>query len=286
MTQIGFPLDRAHEALDAFLTREGDGPDATRYVERWIGDYEGGKPLAYIVPAERMNKLENSHRQWLDSQEVHDDPDLPPGYRPWIYSPLAGTDRALPTEPLREPLAHFMHGKKWDELDQRQRDRVTVAAISLLLRVTLDPDGQGAVPLLVLGHNLDEPGRGLRWEIAYVTSVTGLFVRVVANGFFGEEWGILLGSGYRLPARWSTREDASTAAEALGRTLPNVDWMRLTPDGFTPKAIEAIKAVLERHASWGVNDRAEEPQVMADTLPADGEPADAAPAAGTEGDRR
>ena len=267
MTQIGFDLKDAHEALDQFLNGER--------MERWIGD-EKGHPVAYIVAAEAMDEMRNGYSEWLDSQEVHEElAGQPAGYKPWIHSPLATTDRLLPHEPLDEVLAHAMFQKPLGELDERERDRVMYMSIACLLRVTLDPDGQGAVPILMRGHDEDEPGRSLRWQIAYATGVPGLFVRVTANSFLGEEFGILTGSGYRLASGWYSREDASAAVDALGRVLPNADWMRMGPGGFTPKASAALKAVIQRYHQFGLQDDKPEPEPVTDAMPAEGETAKA-----------
>lgn len=270
MTQIMFPRDKAHEALDAFL--DGEGGDA-RPVERWIAD-EKGEPLAYLVPADAYHEMSDGHAHWTDSQEVRDPAAAPEhGYKPWRHSPLATQDRLLPIEPLQDPLAHGMFRKPYDELDEQQKNAIMGTAIWALLRVTLDPDGQGAVPVLVAGHEGDEPGEGLRWQLAFVTKIPGLYVRVTSNGFFGEEWGIVTGSGYRVHSGWYSRDGAAECCEALGRTLPNTDWMRLTPSAFTPRAKAAIKAVLRRYHPFGINEKEPEPEVMADPVPADGEPA-------------
>jgi hypothetical protein len=266
-----FTKDQSRQAVDELLA---DPTATTDEYDRWIAADDGETPVAYIVSPERLERLENGHRAWLGSQEVQDSPDLPPGFRPWIHSPLATTERLLPTEPMQEPLAHFMFGKKHAELDEKQQDRVLAAAISLLLRVTLDADGHGAVPILVMGTEPDAPGPGLRWQLAFVTSVPGLYLRMNGNWLAGE-WGIVTGSGYRLPYQWSDRDDANAAAEALGRVLPGCDWMRLDPESLTPKAIQAVTATLKRYAAWGLNDKAPEPEVMSDPVPAGGDLAEA-----------
>jgi hypothetical protein len=162
----------------------------------------------------------------------------------------------------------MMYGKPWASLTENEQSRVNYTAITCLVRVTLDPDGQGAVPILSAGHSPDEPGAVLRWQIAFRTEVPGLFTRVTGNGFFSEEWAILTGSGYVLRSGFLSREDAGEAAEALGRTLPNTDWMRLGPDDFTPRARQAIVAVLKRHHPWGVDNDQPEPEIMHDHVPA------------------
>jgi hypothetical protein len=262
VTQLKHSRDQAREAVDAFLADQ-DGAPFARPV---TGD--DGLPAAWIVSARHMEELEDGHRKWLASQEIQDSPDLPPGYRPWVYSPLATTERLLPTEPMQEPLAHFMFGEKYADLDQAQRDRVTYSAISLLLRVTLDPDGIGVVPVLAMPTDHDNPGPGLRWQLAYVTSVPGLYLRQNGNWLSGE-WGIVTGSGYRMPCQWHDRDDANSAVEALGRVLPNCDWMRLTPGALTPEAMAAVTATLRKYASWGLNDKAPEPEVMPVPVPAE-----------------
>jgi hypothetical protein len=273
MTQIMFPLDKAHEALDDFL--DGDRDHRGERMERWLAG-EDGEPVAYLVPARDHAAMSEGYQHWLEAQEVADErpEDIAGehGYKPWRHSPLASTDRLLPTEPLHDPLARMFFEKPYDELDEDGRRRVRVAAICALLRVTLDPDGQGAVPVLVAGHEGDEPGNGLRWQLAFVTKVPGLYVRVTANGFFGEEWGVVTGSGYRVHSGWYSRDDAAACCEALGRALPNTDWMRLTPSAFTPRALAAIKAAIRRYHPFGINEKEPEPEVMADPVPAEGEP--------------
>jgi hypothetical protein len=268
MTQIMFPLDKAHEALDQFLNREGNDSDATRYVERWIAD-EKGEPLAYITPADLHHKTADGYRQWINSQEVRgEEDDLPPGYRPFLHSPLnMGGERLLPTEPFHEPIARYAFGKPYAELDESEQLKVHGAAIMCVLRVTLDKDGNGAVPILMVGHEPDEPGPALRWQVAYVTKVPGLYLRTTPAMFRGE-WAIVTGSGYRLASGWYDREDADATVEALGRTLPGMDWMRISPEGFTPKAQKAIKAVLKRYGYYGLNEKAPEPEVMAEEITA------------------
>jgi hypothetical protein len=261
MTQIGFDLSEAHEALDDFLNGER--------CERWIaaGDKEGSEPLAYIVPAAAMERMRQGYSAWIDAQEVADELTEPPGYAPWRHSPLATTDRLLPTEPLEDPLAYAMFGKPHAELSQPEQDRVLHTAIVCLLRVRHDPDGQGAVPILMVGHEPSDPGPSLRWQVAFATDVPGLFLRVTGNGFFGEEWGIVTGSGYRVASGWHDRDDAARAVSALGRVLPNTDWMRLTPDAFTPAAKTAIGGVLQRYHFAGLWEDKPEPGVVADEIP-------------------
>jgi hypothetical protein len=266
MTQIMFPLDKAHEALDEFLNRAGSGSDAGHLIERWLAG-EDGEPVAYLVPADAYDEMSNGHAHWLESQEVREEGAAPEnGYKPWRHSPLANIERLLPIEPLHDPLAHGMFRKPYDELDEQQKNAVMGTAIFCLLRVTLDPDGQGAVPVLAVGHDGDEPGSGLRWQLAFVTEVPGLYVRVTANGFFGDEYGIVTGSGYRLAGGWYSREDAGSAVAALGRVLPNTDWMRLTPGAFTPRAKEAIAAVIRKYR-FPADDSAPDPEPVTDEVP-------------------
>jgi len=266
MTQIMFPLDKAHEALDDFLG--GDRDHRGERMERWLAG-EDGEAVAYLVPARDHDAMRAGYTHWVESQEVRDEAAAPErGYKPWRHSPLASEERLLPVEPLHEPLAHGMFRKPYDELDEQQKNAVMGTAVFCLLRVTLDPDGQGAVPVMVHGHEHDEPGTGLRWQLAFVTKVPGLYVRVTGNGFIGEEWGIVTGSGFRVQSGWYSRDDAAECCEALGRVLPNTDWMRLTPSAFTPKAQAAIKAVLRRYHPFGINEKEPEPEVMADPVPA------------------
>jgi len=264
MTQIMFPLDKAHEALDEFLNNDR-GPRGER-IERWLAD-ENGEPAAYLVDAAAYEEISNGHAHWLEAQEVRDGASAPEhGYKPWRHSPLATQDRLLPIEPLHDPLARGMFRKPYDELDEKQKNAIMGTAIWCVLRVTLDPDGQGAVPILAAGHDGDEPGSGLRWQLGFVTEVPGLFLRVTGNGFFGEEYGIVTGSGYRLAGGWYSRDEAGKAAVALGRVLPNTDWMRLTPGAFTPKAKEAIAAVIRKYRFPG-DDSGPDPEPMTDEVP-------------------
>lgn len=155
MTQIGFALEDAHEALDQFLNDVDRDHDGER-MGRWIGvraenpqpNREFGEIIAHIVPAAHWDEMADAARAWHKWQEVDESAaysekfGLGHGYEPWNVSPLASTDRLLPTEPLHDPLAHAMFRKKFAELDQSGQDRVTSAAILCLLRVRLDPDGQ------------------------------------------------------------------------------------------------------------------------------------------------
>lgn len=278
MTQIMFPLDKAHEALDEFLNNDR-GPDG-HLTERWLAGADG-EPVAYLVPAAAHDEMSSALHHWLDSQEVREEAAAPErGYKPWRHSPLATQERLLPIEPLQDPLAHGMFRKPYDELDEQQKNAIMGTAIWTVLRVTLDPDGQGAVPILAVGHDGDEPGSGLRWQLAFVTEVPGLYLRVTGNGFFGEEWGIVTGSGYRLAGGWYTRDEAGKAVAALGRVLPNTDWMRLTPSAFTPRAKEAIAAVIRKYR-FPSDDSKPDPEPMTDEVPSQ-EPVAAAVAGAEE----
>lgn len=268
MTQISFPLSQAHEALDEFLAAQQAGKGSTDRMARTILSEDGEEAIAEIVPSADYDEMRRGYDQWLESKEQQMvDADLPSGYRPWRHSPLATVDRLLPTEPLMRPLAAAVFKRKLEDLTEKERDSLIGDAIWCLLRVTLDPDGQGAVPILALGHDPHEPGNALRWQLAFVTEVPGLFIRVTSNGFFGEEYGIVTGSGYILKSGWYDRDEAGKAVAALGRTLPNADWMRLTPDGFTDRAKEAMRAVLSKYVSFGVREDQPEPEVLADELP-------------------
>jgi len=132
---------------------------------------------------------------------------------------------------------------------------------------TLDPDSQGAVPVLTARHDRDEPGIGLRWRIAYLTPVPGLFTLVTGNGVLGEEWSIIAGAGWVVRNGYRTREAATAACLALGRVLPNTDWMRLIPREFTPAALGALRAVLRRYQAWGA-DWHPEPEPVTEPMPA------------------
>lgn len=268
MTQIAFRIEDAHAALDDFLA----GPDSAS-TERWIGDGRDGQfgePIAYIVPAERMHEMRRADAAWQDWQEITEGTEEDPGqYKPWRHGPRAGTDRLLPIEPIEDAMARAMFGRNHAELDEDERNKVMAHAINILLRVQLDQDGQGAVPVLALGHDYADPGHGLRWQLAFVTAVPGLYVRVSGNGFFGEEWAILTGSGYVLRSGWYSREDACRCCEALARVLPNTDWMRLTPDAFTDRAKEAVAATIKRYGPWADRDSAEpDPEPVTDAVPA------------------
>jgi len=268
MPQIAFNIDTAHQALDDFLS----DPDGAR-TERWIGDGTGGQygePIAYIVPAERMHEMRRADAAWQDWQQIAEYTDPEPGqYKPWQHGPRANTDRLLPIEPIEDAMARAMFGKDHAELNEDQRNKVMAHAIHVLLCVQLDPDGRGAVPVLALGHDHADPGHGLRWQLAFVTAVPGLYVRVSGNGFFGEEWAILTGSGYILRSGWYSREDAARCCEALARVLPNTDWMRLTPDAFTDRAKEAVAATIKRYGPWADRDSADpDPEPVTDAVPA------------------
>lgn len=264
MTQIGFSRSEAHEALDQFLNDTDLEHDGTG-MSRWIA--EGDMPrdqrtpvkaIAHIVSDKTYRQLQEGYQNWMESEEwKRETNDLPPGYRPWIYSPLANTDRMLPIEPLLETLSRIVHRKPLADLTADERTLLRGHAILLVLKVQLDPDGQGAVPILRLGHDDDEPGNGMRWQMAFVTEVPGLYVRVTSNGFFGEEWGIVTGSGYQMASGWHSREGAATCVYALGRVLPNAEWMQLTPRSFTKDAVAAITAAIKRYGPYSRTDSAE-----------------------------
>lgn len=259
MTQISFPRSAAGEAITDFL--DGDrGRNGQRITRNLLG--EGDDCVAVILDPKRHRELLNAEQAWEDSQEPKDYPDLPPGYRPYIHSPNAQSDRLLPTEPLNAPLAHGMFGKPYEELDSDQQMKILGVAISCLLRTTLDPDTQGAVPILAHSHAEDDPQPRMFWQLAYKTDVDGLFLRATANGFFGEQWAIVTGSGYMLFSGWWSRDDAALAAAAIGRVLPFIDWMSAGMDTLTPRSRKALAATIRRHHSSGVREDHPEPEPL------------------------
>lgn len=261
MPQISFPLDQAHQALDEFLT----GTDAVdshgnRYSRHIYDGKEKG--VAVILSDTEYRDLLNGWHAWQDSQEPKDSPDLPPGYRPYVHSPEATVNRLLPHEPLHAPLAHAMYGKSFDELEQREQDRIIGVAIACLLRTTFDPDTQGAVPVLMFSHSGDDPEPRTFWQLAYKTDVDGLFLRASGNGFFGEEWAIVTGSGWRLAAGWFSRDEAARAAAAIARVLPYIDWMSADAEQFTEKSKAALRATVRRYHFTGLREDQPEPEPL------------------------
>lgn len=266
MTQISFPRDKANQALDEFLNDidERDG----RRITRNVLDDKGKECLAVILDPARHRELLDAEFAWEKSQEPKDYQDLPAGYRPYIHSPNATTDRLMPTDPLHTPLAHAMFHKPYDELSDTEQARVMGVAISCLLRTTLDPDTQGAVPILMWSHAADDPQPRQFWHLAYKTDVDGLFLRAEANGFFGEEWSIVTGSGWRLHHGWFSRDAAAAAAAALARVLPYIDWMSASADDFTDRSKAALAAVLRHHHPFGVREDHPEPEPVTEETPA------------------
>jgi hypothetical protein len=261
MPQISFPLDQAHQALDEFL----NGMDAVdSHGNRYSRNIYDGKDnrLAVILSDKEYRDLLNGYHAWQDSQEPVDSPDLPPGYRPYIHSPNGTENRLLPHEPLHAPLAHAIYAKEFDELEQREQDRVIGVAIACLLRTTLDPDTQGAVPILMFSHDVDDPENRQYWQLAYKTDVNGLFLRGTGNGFFGEEWAIVTGSGWRLASGWLVKDDAARAAAAVARVLPYIDWMSADASNFTEKSKAALKATIRRYHFAGLREDKPEPEPL------------------------
>lgn len=260
MTQISFPLDRAHEALDQFLN-DGDREHDGRRMSRTILDTDG-RALAVVLDSAHHRELLEAWHAWNDSQEPEADADLPPGYRPYLHSPNASTDRLLPHEPLHDPLARGMFGKAYDDLEQGEKGRLIGVAIACLLRATLDTDTQGAVPVLAWSHTADDPEPRTFWQLAYKTGVDGLFLRAEENGFFGPEWAIVTGAGWRLASGWWSREDADRAAAAVARVLPFIDWMTATSEAFTAPSKKALAQTIRRYRFTGVQEDVAEPEPL------------------------
>jgi hypothetical protein len=286
MPQITFDHDNAQEALRQFLSGDEEGQSSNgRRIGRRIATPDGKSIAAEIIDPAYLAELRNEAEAWRDHLEPKGDTDLPPGYRPYLHSPTASENRLLPTEPLEDPLAKIFCGKPYSELDHDSQIKVKVAAIECLLRATLDPDDTGAVPILMRCHNSesrDAPQARLLWQIAYKTTVPGLFVRVTGNGFFGETFGIVTGSGYLVTSGWWERETAEQAAAAMARVLPQIDWVNLDPTALTPPARTALKKVFARYRDTGVDESKPEPEPVLDTATetaaADETPRTAAPA--------
>ncbi|MFJ6729450.1 hypothetical protein ACIQPQ_31560 [Streptomyces sp. NPDC091281] len=265
MPQISFSLDKAHQALDEFLTGKDAVDSRGNRYSRSVYD-ENDNRIAVILSGDEYRTLADGYDAWQTSQEPKDAADLPPGYRPYVHSPNASTDRLLPHQPLHAPLAHAIYGKKADELTENEEVRVMGVAIACLLRTTFDADTQGAVPILMFGHDGDDPEPRQFWQLAYKTDVDGLFLRASNNGFFGEEWAIVTGSGWRLVSGWWARDDAARAAAAIARVLPYIDWMDADADQFTDRSKAALKAVVRRYHFTGVREDQPEPEpISADT---------------------
>ncbi|MGW5197310.1 hypothetical protein [Streptomyces spiralis] len=261
MPQISFPLDQAHQALDEFLNgKDAVDSHGNRYSRHILDAKDKG--VAVILSEEEYRDLLNGWHAWQESQEPKDSLDLPPGYRPYVHSPNGTTERLLPHEPLHKPLAHAIYGKEFDELEQRQQDRIIGVAIACLLRTTFDADTQGAVPILMFSHDADDPELRQYWQLAYKTDVDGLFLRGTGNGFFGEEWAIVTGSGWKLFAGWWSREDAARAAAAIGRVLPYIDWMSASPEAFTDKSKKALAQTVRRYHVTGLREDQPEPEPL------------------------
>lgn len=268
MTQISFSLDKASEALDQFLN-DGDREHNGRRMSRNVLDAKGKKCLAVILDPAEHRELVDAYHAFNNSQEPEEDPDLPPGYRPYVHSPQAAVDRLLPHEPLHKPLAHAMFRKPYEDLDDTQQTQVMYVGIACLLRTTLDTDSQGAVPILAWSHAEDDPQPRQFWQLAYKTDVDGLFLRAEANGFFGEAWAIVTGSGWKLFAGWFAREDAALAVAAIGRVLPYVDWMSVTGDDLTDRSKKALGQVIRRYHYFGVREERPEPEPLTEDTAAD-----------------
>jgi hypothetical protein len=266
MTWITFAHDDAHEALKQFLSGDEEGRDRDgRRIARNIAKADDSGLAAVIIDPREYEELQlakSALDNWLKPRE-DDDPD---GYQPFRHSPKAAHDRLLPIEPLEDPLARGLLGKPYKELDQRDQDRVRAAAIVCLLELRLDPDDSGAVPILMHAHNAeprDAAQPQMLWRLAYKSDVHGLYLRVTANGFFGEEWGIVTGSGFRVASGYLDRDAATAALSAMGRVLPQVNWMTVKDASvFTPAALAALKQVFARYREFGVNEDQPEPEPL------------------------
>jgi hypothetical protein len=259
VTQISFPLKDAVEALDRFLN-DGDRERNGNRMSRHILDAKGDATIAVILDPAEHRELLDAYHAFQESQQPKDDEDLPAGYRPYLHSPNATTDRLLPTEPLQAPLSYALFRKPFSELTQTEQDRVTGTAIGCLIRTTLDADSQGAVPILMMSHAQDDPEPRQFWQLAYKTDVDGLFLRASDNGFFGAEWTIVTGGGWKLFSGWWSRDDAARAAAAIARVLPYIDWMTATPDAFNDASREALGKVLRRYHVTGLREDQPEPE--------------------------
>lgn len=261
MTQISFKTDEAHQALDEFLTQADAVDHEGNRLARHIYDADD-KNVGVIISDGEYRTLLSGYQAWQTSQEPVDFEDLSAGYRPYIHSPNAAEDRLLPHEPLHMPLAQALFQKPFDELTDREQGHVIGVAIHCLLRTTLDPDSQGAVPILMYSHSPDDPEIRQFWQLAYKTDVDGLFLRGTGNGFFGEDWAIVTGSGWRLAAGWWSRDDAARAVAAIGRVLPSIDWMDADAAHFTDRAKAALKATIRRYGFAGVREDQPEPEPL------------------------
>lgn len=269
MTQITFPFDEAHKALGEFLSGDADGMGHDdRRIGRSIASPDGNGTAASIVDPVYLSELRTAAEAWREHMQPKDDYDQG-AYMPYLHAPTAREDRLLPVDELADTIARHYHGKPYDELDRDEQTKARSAALVGILTLTLDPDDTGAVPILMLAHGAedrDAPQSRMLWQLAYKTEVPGLFVRVTANGFFGEEFGIVTGSGLKLASGWYEREFVDKAVAAIGRVLPQVNWMDVKDAGvFPPAALDALKAVFRRYRS----DREDESVPLPEPVQAD-----------------
>ncbi|WP_167756104.1 hypothetical protein [Streptomyces sp. 4R-3d] len=159
-----------------------------------------------------------------------------------------------PHNPQRWRIGHKPSGLAIADSMQREN---AIKGAELLATIT--DWTQGAVPILMMSHAKDDPQPRQYWQLAYKTDTDGLFLRADDNGFFGDEWQIVTGSGLKLLSGWFTREDAGRAAAAIGRVLPYIDWMSATSDDFTDASKKALTATVRRYHFTGIREDQPEP---------------------------
>lgn len=260
MPQIGFDHHEAHRAIDEFLA---DGMD------RWIAAAETpieGRPqfalhttAAHIVSEETLRGLQERAYAYDDLIKKKDDAHLPAGYRPFLHSPNASTDRLIPWEPYTDAIAHVFYDKDYAELDKdsAEHHRVRAAAITCTFAATLDPDTDGAVPILSWATSAGQPESRKLWQMAYTTPVAGLYVRASGNNPFFDEFAVVVACGYRMVGGFFSREAATEFAVEVAKAVPAVDWLTLGPDGFTKEVAAKVREVWSAHGPTAGSKKAE-----------------------------
>ena len=241
--------------VDAFLaaTEQGlserpFGKTPTMRIQGSEGDTE-----AVLIHPDHLERLQDAADELHHLKDTGRDQSK--AWEPFMVGPFAEPDgnRLIPHEPLHDPIAR-MFAKQLgldgpDGLDADQRTAVELAAIMSVLRVRLDADAEGIVPVLAWSDWTETPGHGplgriARWQLAWATPAPGLFVRS-RGAWILADYAIVTGSGTMLHAGYSSREQAATAAARVHEAAPGIDWfVTVDSNAWDADTVDAIKAAL------------------------------------------
>lgn len=230
----------------------------TGLVDAWLADLEAGNPFADEPRTIRGDDGPIahlvSHEEWcrlLEAEatltsDAYSDRFKSKAYKPFLH-PGRPMERFIGTDFLES----WMEKRLAEAAEQGTFDvsQIHMDAFMASLLIELDEDSHGRVPMLVPDLRDDAAGTDYVWRFVERTPVLGLFLYEQV-GFFGSEWALRSGSGYKVVGGLSTSEHARELAVKLHEAVPGIDWMVLQGPELTAEVKATMWGVIKEHGKW------------------------------------